>query len=157
MEQAISDIQWFAKRAKGVIDILPKLEEISSLENNIKELKNQKEQSQKEIKELDEHKNKASDFIKEVIQETDNVRSVAATEAKAIVEKAKGEAQLIVGKAQVEAQKLNDQQMSYLNSTDKQINEKKLELDNLNSKVDFSRETLSNLEKEIDGLKKKFS
>lgn len=78
---AIDDLRYIAKRFQGVLELVPTLEGIDSVENHLKELRVKKDQLVKEVANEAEKLKAAKDFTEDAGQE--GITLVAAAKAKA--------------------------------------------------------------------------
>jgi chromosome segregation ATPase len=142
---AVSDLLWLQKRLSGLFDLIPKLQEVDSLENYLNELGRVLTNKEKELSELEK---KADLAIKEVDHASKLVQA-AETNAKV-------NADLILAKAQADASALaaeaREELSKELSILAAQKKKKTSEIENLTAKTDELAEKIREQELQFNEL-----
>lgn len=154
-DSALDDLRFLEKRFRGVLDLIPKFEKITSLENYLVELEKRKGNIQSEVHEeelvldslktdKDLAKKEAAKIIVVAKEEVSRVVSIAKTEAHGILVSANEEASKIIQTAEKAAEVLNQS-----------ITEKKNAIGALDVEISKKQDAVDYLKSELSRLKSK--
>jgi chromosome segregation ATPase len=153
---AAQDLQWFAKRLKGVLELAPALEKMSSLENTINEATNRIQILTEMGDKLASANEEARKALEEATEAKEAILMDAAIHAQEIedkaVEKAREAQEAIVEKASAELKKIQEDRRSLLLSIDS--HQKTFE--DLQAQIIHETDRLRLIKEEINNLKAKF-
>ena len=153
MPTAIEDLQFLQKRFAGILELLPTLEGISSVENHLKELRAKRDWMVKEVEKEDSALNQAKTETLRVLETANAEASAVKADAKAVLDKAKAQADTIVAKATADAEGVAAKSKAEVEGFDILIKAKTEEYKLLSAEADRLVDKLSQLSAQLTALK----
>ena len=156
MRQAIKDLKWLDKRLSSLVDLIPEIEKLASLDNAVVErnraladLNDQIKQKGMDLLHEEVNQEKAGKTAKDIITE-------AHDEVKEIKKQAERGAGLIIATAKAEAAEARKKAEKDKDLAKKAEDEKRRELLRLNREVSDVTKNLESLKTELARLKGRF-
>lgn len=155
-DQAVNDLRWIGNRIKGVLAILPELENMTTLSSKIAEserfLEEQKKQTAVNAEKLAAEQVRLSDLR----AQGEVVRAEAQNKAKQIIAEAQQVADGLIQRASDEAEDTLVGMQQKLADIKDQIASKKDELDRVVAEVRTNQDTFNSIKSRIQALKDSF-
>lgn len=156
-KEALDDLRWFGKRFKGLLSLVPLLEEYDTLDNFIKEKQQEALAIETEVNGSKATFKKYKQDILKIEQDCQTRIADAEKSAKSLIQesedRAKKEYDNLVSKYQKESEKYKE----VIKSLKDSINAEDKKLQELNDKVLEKTQKLISLQESIDNIKNRFN
>ena len=154
-DSALDDLRFLEKRFRGVLDLVPKLEKITSLENYLLELEKRRASLVEKV-EAEEDSLDALVLSKDTVnKEIAQTLADAKDAAKVLIASAKSEAHDVIFSANEEASKIVQAAKDAAQAADQKLLEKKAQIGALDVDIAKKQDAADYLKSELARLKSK--
>lgn len=156
VHEALNDINWLAKRLKGIITLSEEIDSYDTLKTQTEEMKSSLSTLKSQLAGMNQKALEHSDVYQKMLHVYENEHKTLTTKSDAIVSKANADAQEIKASAERDAKALRDAAHSDKLSIEKEILSSRETLKGLNNETVYHSTILEKLQQDIANLKAKF-
>lgn len=150
---AINDLRFLETRFKNLMEVIPHLTELGSLENAMDEAKRQIEKLKSDIDALVENKKVAEDALTEAQKVLDNRKKDFDAWLEIETAKANNDAEAILATARVTAQRLIDNAKDKADQTNFAVKASEATLEDLQAKITLATDQHDKIQKKLQSIK----